>query len=286
MHTYEIDWAEHAARLADAADQDREWYARTAAMLVRSGDRVAVDVGCGGGGMVAALAAALGSGGLAVGADVSAELLAAAAAARRDVPGRIEWVVADLDAGVEPLRVATGGSADVVWASASVHHLADQQAGVTALAGLLGAGGRLALAEGGLPARHLPWDLGVGEPGLEVRLDAAQDRWFARMRAGLPGSVPMPYGWSEALRLAGLTEVRAVSALLERPVPLSADDLRRVVEGLTYRVDQLRPTGLLDAGDLAAWDRILDPAADAFLGRRGDLQSLQARTVHIGARPA
>lgn len=156
MEPYEIDWAAQTARLAVAAEQDREWSERSAAALVRPGDRVAVDVGCGAGGMTAALAAALGPGGLAVGADGSAEVLAAAANTHPAGPGRMEWVLADLDAGLDPLKAATGGSADVVWASGSVHHAADQQAAVTALAGLLGPGGRLALAEGGLPARRLP----------------------------------------------------------------------------------------------------------------------------------
>lgn len=286
MDAYEIDWAAQTARLAVAANQDREWSVRSAAALVRTGDRVAVDVGCGAGGMTAALAAALGPGGVAVGVDGSAEVLAAAAAAHPGGPGRVEWVRADLDGGLDPLRAATGGSADVIWASGSVHHAADQQAAVTALAGLLGPGGRLALAEGGLSARRLPWDVGVGAPGLEARLDAAQDRWFARMRAELPGSVAMPYGWTEALRRAGLTGVTSSTALLERPVPLGDGDVAAAVTGLADWLGWLRPTGLLDPADLAAWERLLDPADPVFLGRRGDLHSLEARTIHIGHRLA
>ena len=54
---------------------------------------------------------------------------------------------------------------------------------------------------------------------------------------------------------------------------------------LTHRVDWLRPAGLLAAADLAAWDRLLDPADAAFLGRRSDLRSVEARTVHTGRRP-
>lgn len=251
--------------------------------LVRAGDRVAMDVGCGGGGMASALAAALGDGGLVVAADAAPEILAEAGRRLADAPALVELVLADLGEGVEPLRAHA--PADVVWASASLHHVGDQQAAVTALAGLLGPGGRLALAEGGLSPRWLPWDLGVGEPGLEVRLEAAQDRWFARMRAGLPGSVPMPYGWTEALRRAGLTGVTSRSTLLERPVPLAAEDVDRVVAKLTHRIDWLRPTDLLDDADLAAWDRLLDPADPAHLGRREDLRSLEARTVHVATHP-
>jgi len=281
---YEVDWAAQVGYLRDAAAQEQDWYAAAAAVLVRPGDRVAMDVGCGGGGMAAALAAALGTDGFVVAADHAPELLTDAGERLAGAPGRVELVLADLGESVEPLRAHA--PADVVWASASVHHVGDQQAAVTALAGLLAPGGRLALAEGGLPARRLPWDLGVGEPGLEVRLEAAQDRWFARMRAGLPGSVPMPYGWTEALRRAGLGSVTSRSTLLERPVPLAAEDVERVVDKLTHRVDWLRPTELLSAADLAAWDRLLDPAAAAHLGRRADLQSIEVRTVHVGVRAA
>lgn len=283
MDPYEIDWAEQAGHLQHAAGQERDWYAAVVAGLVRAGDRVAMDVGCGGGGMASALAAALGDGGLVVAADAAPEILAEAGRRLADAPALVELVLADLGEGVEPLRAHA--PADVVWACASLHHVGDQQAAVTALAGLLGPGGRLALAEGGLSPRWLPWDLGVGEPGLEVRLEAAQDRWFARMRAGLPGSVPMPYGWTEALRRAGLTGVTSRSTLLERPVPLAAEDVDRVVAKLTHRIDWLRPTDLLDDADLAAWDRLLDPADPAHLGRREDLRSLEARTVHVATHP-
>ena len=280
---YEIDWAGQADHLVTAAEQESDWYAVVAAGLVHPGDRIAVDVGCGGGGMAAALAAALGDGGLVVAADAAPEILAEAGRRLADLPARVELVLADLGEGVEPLRAH--GPADVVWASASVHHVGDQQAAVTALAGLLAPGGRLALAEGGLSPRRLPWDLGAGEPGLEARLEAAQDRWFARMRSGLPGSVPMPYGWTGALSRAGLIAVTSRSSLLERPVPLAPDDVEWVVAKLTHRVDWLRTTGLLADADLAAWDRLLDPADPAHLGRRSDLRSLEARTVHVGTHP-
>src|SRR5829696_1875501 len=281
---YEVDWAAQVGYLRDAAAQEQDWYAAAAAVLVRPGDRVAMDVGCGGGGMAAALAAALGTDGFVVAADHAPALLTDAGERLAGAPGRVELVLADLGESVEALRAHA--PADVVWASASVHHVGDQQAAVTALAGLLAPGGRLALAEGGLPARRLPWDLGVGEPGLEVRLEAAQDRWFARMRAELPGSVPMPYGWTTALRRAGLVDVTSRTMLLERPVPLSEADRTRVLDSLGHRVEWLRPTGLVDPADLAAWDRLLDPEDTAYLGRRDDLYSVEARTVHVGSQPA
>jgi SAM-dependent methyltransferase len=223
-----------------------------------------------------------------VAVDVEQALLTAAIelvkAARPDSRVVVETAVADLADGGEPLRAVLGGPADLIWAAASVHHLGDQQAAVSLLADLLGPGGRLALAEGGLPARHLPWDVGVGEPGLEVRLDLAQDRWFAGMRTSLPGSVRMPYGWTEALRRAGLVEVGTRTTVLESTVPLDAYELQRVIDGLAHRVDRLRPSGLLEPDDLAAWDTVLDPNGPAWLGHRTDLYRLSARSVHLGLR--
>jgi len=287
---YRVDWSEKVAGLVEMARDERRWYEATAASLVQPGDRVAVDVGCGAGGMTLALAAALrGPDARVLAVDAEPELLAAVAdqvAARTaGSVAQVDVLAADLDHGVEPLRAALAGPADLVWASVSVHHVGDQQAAVTALAGLLAPGGRLALAEGGLAARHLPWDVGVGEPGLEVRLEAANDRWFVRMRAELPGSVRMPYGWTEALRRAGLTSVTTRTTLREHPVPLPEVDRLKVVERLTRWVDRLRPTRLLSPDDLAAWDRLLDADDPAWLGHRNDLYRLDARSVHLGVRP-
>jgi SAM-dependent methyltransferase len=285
---YAIEWAEESSHLSSTAHDDAAWYGAQAAALVRPTDRIVVDVGSGGGGMTLALAGVLAEGRV-VAVDVEPALLAAATElvriARPDSRVRVETAVADLADGGGPLRAALGGPADLIWASASVHHLGDQQAAVALLADLLAAGGRLALAEGGLPARHLPWDVGVGEPGLEVRLDLAQDRWFAAMRAGLPGTVRMPYGWTEALRRAGLVDVTTRSTVLESTVPLDPYERERVVEMLTHRVDRLRPSGLLAPEDLATWDALLDPDGPDWLGRRTDLFRLSARSVHIGVRP-
>jgi len=281
---YEIDWGVDAKRLAGIAQDDAGWYASMAATLARPGDRLAVDIGCGGAGMALALAAALPAEARVVALDGTESVLAAARAAAGAAGTRVEFVLADL---AEPGRFPAllGGAADLVWASASVHHAPDQQAAVSGLAALLAPGGRLALSEGGLRPRHLPWDVGVGTPGLEIRLDAAQDRWFAGMRAALPGTVPMPYGWAEALRRAGLAAPTTRSTLLEQPTPLTPDAVTQVLAGLRWRVDRLRSADLLDPADTATWDQLLDPDAPTFLGHRPDLYHLEARSVHVAHRP-
>jgi SAM-dependent methyltransferase len=282
-----IDWDDKAERLSGAATDDAAWYAEMAAELVRPGDRVTVDVGCGGAGMALAMGEVLDPGGQVIGIDGNDEILAAAH--RRIVAAgiddrRIQLIRADLDddLGARP-ELAMG--ADLVWASASVHHVGDQQQAIDRLAGLLAPGGRLALAEGGLPKRHLPWDVGIGRPGLEVRLLNADDRWFARMRAALPGSVPMPYGWPTALRHAGLTEVTTRTTLFESTAPLEEGELAKVIDSLSHRVERAVDSGELDGEDAAAWSRLLDPDDSAWLGGRADVYALSARSVHRGVRP-
>jgi SAM-dependent methyltransferase len=286
---YLVDWARAAGRLVRSAREEADWYAALAGALTRPGDRLALDVGCGGAGMAAALAWVLGPEARVVAIDADPQVLAAAradlATADPTAAARITFVQADLNDDVTALRKLVDGPADLVWASSSVHHVGDQQAAVTELAALLAPGGRLALAEGGLPSRHLPWDLGVGEPGLELRLDAAANRWFAGMRAELPGSTAMPYGWTEALRRAGLTQVTTRTTLLEHPTPLDDAARGHVIDTLAHSVDRLRDTGLLDRADIAVWDRLCDPADPVWLGHRTDLHWLRARSVHVGTRP-
>jgi len=278
---FDIDWTEAADRLAASARTDEDWYRSVAATLVRPGDRVAVDVGCGGGGMAMVLAAALGPDAQVLGIDGAPDVLARA---RELASGTVEFVLADLHHGMAPVRAHVPDGADLIWASASVHHLGDQQAAVDALAGLLRAGGRLALAEGGLGIKHLPHDLGVGAPGLENRLIAAQETWFVGMRANLPGSVRMPYGWTEALHRAGLQAVTTRTWLLEQPPPLPKERLPSVLDRFGHRSVRLHEIGLLSDDDAAAWRRLLDPADAAWLGNRTDLYVLDARSVHLGVR--
>lgn len=269
---FEVDWTEAADRLAASARTDADWYRSVVAAVARPGDEVAVDVGCGGGGMAVVLAAALGSGRRVFGVDGAADVLDRA---RALAGSAVEFVLADLHHGVAPVRDIVPDGADIVWASHSLHHLGDQQAAVTELASVLRPGGRLAIAEGGLSPRHLPHDLGVGEPGLEARLQAANDAWFNGMRARLPGSVRMPYGWGEALRRAGLSEVTSRSWLLE-PEP----DLARITDKFHHRAPRLHEAGFLSDADAAAWATLLDPGSPDWLGHRTDLFHLEARTVH------
>ncbi len=269
--------------LETSARFDASWVADAVAWLVGGSSRPdgppspqwVLDVGCGAGGAACAFAAALGSG-VVSGFDRDPRLLAIARrrAADAGLAGHIRWLAARVDA-----LPVEAGSADLVWVSGVVHHLPDQQAAIGTLAGLLRPGGRLALVEGGLPVRCLPFDIGLGAVGLESRLDEARSRWFADMRDELRGP-PLPYGWPEALRRAGLVDVRARSFIAEASPPL--DDFgrqmaeRHLRSGLTELGNRLGP----DDRDTIA--HLLDPDDAAYIGRRDDLVVTAARTLNVG----
>ncbi|MGW1838951.1 class I SAM-dependent methyltransferase [Streptomyces sp. NPDC002067] len=170
------------------------------------------------------------------------------------------------------------GDADLIWSSRTLHHVGDQRRAVAALARHLRPGGVLALSEGGLPQRFLPRDIGLGRPGLQARLDAATEEWFARMRASLPGAENTVEDWPAFLTDAGLTAPRSRSFLVDLPAPLSAEGRAYVSTGLARAAEAFGDD--LAPDDLATVTRLLDPHDPAGLARRPDVFLLAAQTVH------
>ena len=165
-----------------------------------------------------------------------------------------------------------------------MHHLGDQQGALDALARMLRPGGVLAVAEGGLPQRFLPRDIGIGRPGLLARLDGVQEEWFAAMRADLPGSTPVVEDWPAMLRAAGLTDVTSFTCLLDLPAPLSAAGRAYLLAHLS-RVREKVGGDLLSKSDLDTLDVLIDPDSPEGVLRRPDVFLLSATIVHAGARP-
>ena len=277
-------------RLVTAATDDAGFYASVAETLIRPADRLVVDVGCGGGGMALAMARRLAPGGRVVAMDPHGDILDAARAHLREGLGdpeygpRVDFVTAALEDGVRGLREAISGDPDLIWASAVIHHVGDQQGAVDTLASLLAIGGRLAIQESGLRRRHLPWDVGVGAPGLEARLEAAAGQWYTAMRGRIDTHKPLPYGWTTALHRAGLVTVTERTLLIELPAPLSTIARRHALDWLAGRVDHAASAAALSDADLAAWERLLNPDDPEWLGHREDMHLLEARTVQTGVR--
>ena len=279
-HTPDVDWAAVVDDLDRSAAVNRPTNEQVVAWLTSPPGAPVADVGCGAGGMTVLLAEAVGPRGRVVAMDGEPALLAATAqrCGHAGVGDRVSTVQHDVAEGALPVE-----RLDLLWAAGVVHHIPDQQAAVDRLAAALASAGRLALAEGGLASRCLPWDLGVGRPGLESRLGAAEEAWFADMRADLAGARRTPYGWASVLTAAGLTDVTARSFLLDRPAPLDAGTRTHVVDSLAVRVERVGDR--LGADDRDAWERLLDPDRPDHLGRRDDLHLLAATTVHVGTRP-
>lgn len=248
-----------------------------AALRVSTGD-VVVDVGPGAGSATTMLAHRVGEHGRVYAVDLDPAMLELTMAAARDagVADRIHPVLHDLEDGPPPLPETV----DAVWSSACVHHALDWEAAVRSLAAVLRPDGALCIAEGGLPTRCLPWDAGVGRPGLETRLDEAHNRWSTQWFSGRPGARRQRRGWAQIMVTAGLVDVGSRAALVDFPAPLSEEIRTVVIEELTARVR--RATPFLADDDRAAWELLLDPTGAHWLGRRTDLTLLTVRTAFLG----
>ncbi|MGH8876068.1 MAG: class I SAM-dependent methyltransferase [Stackebrandtia sp.] len=272
-------WAAEADDLAKAANSDAEFYRLMAAELLRPGDELAVDFGCGGAGMGVALrdrTRQTGQDTKVAGLDAHAEVFATTQGDNPD----IHFAVASFEDSPRRIRQAAGGAPDLIWARGALHHADDEQAALRVLAEVLASNGVIAIAEGGTTAAHMPNYLGIGTPGLDKRLTAAIEEHVRHRMANLK---PMPYGWLTGLRHAGLVEVTTRNVLFDKPAPLEGADLDHVLGKLAKQVDWAQE--LLSAEDLAAWRRLLDPDDPAWLGLRDDLFYLAAQSVHIGRKP-
>ncbi|GAA2657637.1 class I SAM-dependent methyltransferase [Paractinoplanes durhamensis] len=197
--------------------------------------------------------------------DVSPEMLAhlRSRAEAAGLSDRIRTVEADLDQPWPDL-----GPADVIWASASMHHMADPGRALASAFGALQPGGLLVIAELESFPRFL-----AGTPDEEVELrghDAAAKR---RHEAGLH----MHENWGDRIAQAGFTEVteRHFDIDLRPPLPAAATryakvTLHRMAHGLA---DRLSPT------DLADLEKVI-----TTLPTRADLSIRTERTVWLARR--
>lgn len=229
--------------------------------------------------MTRLLAGAVGPGGLVVGLDANPELLefGHSAITGTDLAERIKFQVGDV------LRLPfEDGSFDLVWCSRVVHGLPDQLAGVRELRRVVRPGGRVVIREFGLPMQFLPFDLGIGEPGLNGRLQVAQSHWFANWRASLPDRVVYPFGWSHMLSEAGLTEVAPKSFLDEFTSPLETYQKEYLEANLSHELNDKEGKHLLSAQDVHTLEDLLNQASPHYLFDRDDLHAILVETIYVG----
>jgi SAM-dependent methyltransferase len=278
----DIDWAVMAPMLEAQAELSAPLFKRVMEWLAKETPEPGLIVDTGSGpGVVSCLFAEAFPDARVVAVDGSEPLLerARARAARLGFDDRFGTVAGELPDVLGKLDYP----ADLMWASNSLHHLGDQKAALTAFAARLAPGGTLALLEGGLPARFLPRDIGIGRAGLQARLDAVEAEWFARMRAELPGTVAETEDWPALLSGAGLRHTGTRSFLLDLPAPVSDPARTYVAASLTRLREGLSDD--LDPDDRATLDRLLDPEDEASVHRRKDVFVLKAHTVYTAVRP-
>ncbi|GAA0579816.1 class I SAM-dependent methyltransferase [Paractinoplanes ferrugineus] len=178
---------------------------------------------------------------------------------------RVRTVQADLDGDWPEI-----GPADLVWASASMHHLADPARTLTQVYATLRPGGAFMITElDGFP-RFLTDTDGAA---LEERCHAE----LARMRQ--EGGLHMGEDWGARLKAAGfeLEGERRFDIVVRPPMPENAVRYAQI----TLERTRDRLADRLTADELAALDTYV-----ATLPNRDDLTISATRDVWIGRRPA
>lgn len=184
---------------------------------------------------------------------------------------RVHTVLADLDTAWPDL-----GTPDLVWASASMHHMADPERTLRQVHDTLAPGGLFAVVElAGFP-RFLPEDAPEDRPGLEERCHAALDRHHAEH---------MPHrgaDWGPMLTAAGFT-VEGERAITVNLGPPHTEAVGRYALGGLRRM-RGSVAEALTVEDLNALDQLLDTDSPRSILRRDDLTVRTERTVWAARR--
>ena len=273
-HQHTHDHA-HTHDQAEILDLDAEVLAEhtasiTAWLPVERAPRHVVDLGCGTGTGTFALLTRFPDAEVTA-VDSSANHLhrLRARAEELGVADRVRTVSADLDAEWPDL-----GTPDLVWASASMHHVADPDRTLRAVHDLLAPGGLFAVVElAGFP-RFLPADAPEERPGLEDRCHAALSH---------NGASDLPHrgaDWGPKLTAAGFTVEgeRTITA------HVAGSDNEAVGRYALSSLRLVRAKAALGADDLAALDRLLDVDGPSSILRRADLAVRTERTVWAARR--
>ncbi len=190
----------------------------------------------------------------------------------RGVDDRVHTVQADLDGAAWPDL----GTPDLVWASASMHHMANPDQVLRAVHDLLAPGGLFAVVElAGFP-RFLPDGVSSDQPSLEERVHAEANRLQAEH---------MPHrgaDWGPKLTAAGFTvegnrtlTVNIDGSRNEAIARYALSGLQRFRKAVADR---------LSAAELAEFDQLLDTDHPRSILLRNDVAMRTERTVWAARR--
>ncbi|MBN6038365.1 trans-aconitate 2-methyltransferase [Amycolatopsis sp. 195334CR] len=257
---------------ADILDLDAELLAGHTASLIdwlplAANPRRIVDLGCGTGAGTFALLDRFPEARVTA-VDTSAEHLERLRdkAVQHGLADRVRTVQADLEGEWPDL-----GEPELVWASASLHHLADPDRTLRRVHDALAPGGVFAVVElAGFP-RFLPDEAPEERPGLEKRVHAASERRHAEH---------LPHrgaDWGVKLTAAGFT-VKGERTIAVEVGRSHSEAVGRYALGGLRRMRQA-VANVLSADDLTALDQLLDPGSPHSILRRDDLAVRTERTA-------
>jgi SAM-dependent methyltransferase len=168
------------------------------------------------------------------------------------------------------------GAPDLVWASASMHHMAQPDRALRKVRDILAPDGLFAVVELAGPPRFLPNSAPEDRPGLEERCHAAADRLHAQ-------HVPhRGADWEPRLTAAGFTleGTHTINVNIEGTHNNAVGPYALAV----FQRLRASAAGALSAEDLAALDQLLDPKSHHYILRREDLAVRTKRTAWAARR--
>jgi SAM-dependent methyltransferase len=166
-------------------------------------------------------------------------------------------------------------SYDLVWSSHVFHGLRNLPAAAEAVRRVIKPGGRFVLRENRVTASLLPDDLGIGEPGLESRLNQAFEAWLRKDRAERGR---YPHGWAHLLIAAGFRDV--ITRCFLHQVVLPFTDAQK--QYLRYWLDRKREIEGVLPSDIEVVNQLVDPASPHYFLKRDDLVFTAVSTIFIG----
>ena len=204
--------------------------------------------------------------------DSSPAMLArlTAAARGRGVGDRVHTLETDAGAGLPGLE-----DVDLVWASASMHHLDDPTRALAGIGAALRPGGLLAVLETDRMPRFLPDDAPAERPGLEARCHEALTAIRTEQMPHLGAD------WGALITAAGFVVEDEQTERLDLGAPLPVD-LGRYAYVVLSRI-RGAVEERVDAADLAALDALLDDGPQG-VRRRDDLRVRSTRQLWIARR--
>ncbi|GCD92689.1 class I SAM-dependent methyltransferase [Embleya hyalina] len=259
--------------LAEILDLDAEVLAEhiaavTASLPTETDPRHIVDLGCGTGAGTLALLRRFPNSRVTAVDSAPAHLDRLRDKAVADgVDERLRIVRADLDTPTLPDL----GRPELVWASASMHHMSDPDRTLRQVRELLSPGGVFLMIELAAFPRFLPPAAPADSPGLEDRCHAAIDREHAATTSHRGAD------WTPKLTAAGFTIESENTRTLHVPAarnPAVTRYAHTTFTGLRTRIGRL-----LTPEDRTALDRLLDPESPQSLRNRDDLALRTRRTT-------